>query len=212
MGDLNSLGPGILDYCARYCSREPQTARRARAQSRSFHNTHWVLGTPVGTLLRVLVRLTAPREVLEIGCFTGYATAMILEELRPGARLTSLDTSRAHIDSARNAVSPLPQEVATRFVCDDGFSWLARTSCRFDFILLDARKDGIHECYELIANALTSGGVLVVDNALLGGAVLKPERGWEVATDLFNKRLAADSAFRSTLLPVRDGLNLAVKI
>lgn len=212
MGDFNSLCPDLVDYCARYCSREPETARRARAESRGFDNAHWVLGTPVGTLLRVLVRLTAPREVLEIGCFTGYATAMILEELRPGARLTSLDTSKEHLDAARNAVSPLPQEVATRFICDDGFSWLARTSRRFDFVLLDARKDGIHDSYELIANALTSGGVLVVDNALLQGSVLKPERGWEVATDLFNKRLAADSAFLATLLPVRDGLNLAIKI
>jgi predicted O-methyltransferase YrrM len=166
----------------------------------------------VGTFLRILVRLTAPLEILEIGCFTGFATAMILEELRPGARLTCLDISRAHLDSALSAVSPLPQEVETRFVCDDGYSWLARNSCKFDFILLDARKDRIHECYELIANSLTSGGVLIVDNALLQGSVLNPKKEWEVETDLFNKRLAADSAFLCTLLPVRDGLNLAVKI
>lgn len=212
MVDVNSLGPDIGNYCASCCSREPETARRARTRSLSFESAHWVLGTPVGTLLRILVRLTAPREVLEIGCFTGYATAMILEELRPGARLTSLDTSREHLDAALNAVTPLPQEVAARFVCDDGFSWLARNSCCFDFVLLDARKEGIHDRYELIANALTSGGVLVVDNALLRGAVLKPERRWEVATHLFNKRLAADSAFLATLLPVRDGLNVAIKI
>ncbi len=212
MGDFNLPRPNMLDYCARHCSGEPEAARRARAESRSFDTTHWILGTPVGTLLRVLVRLTAPREVLEIGCFTGYATAMILEELLPGATLTSLDTSKEHLDAARKAIRPLPRKVAAHFVCDDGFSWLARTSRQFDFVLLDARKDGIHDCYEVIANALTSGGVLVVDNALLRGAVLKPERGWEVATDLFNKRLAADPGFLVTLLPVRDGLNLAIKI
>jgi caffeoyl-CoA O-methyltransferase len=161
--------------------------------------------------LELLVRLSNPQLALEVGTFTGYGAIRIARGLPEGGRLVCCelsqdwaDTARANIDSAGvgdrveirvgpalETLQALPTEPAV------GFAYI------------DADKGGYPGYYEEIVTRLLPGGLVVLDNVLLGGRVLKPEDDAARAMVALNDRIPTDDRVDAVMLAIADGVTIA---
>jgi caffeoyl-CoA O-methyltransferase len=171
------------------------------------------IGPDQGAFMALLVRLIGARRIIEIGTFTGYSSTAMALALPPDGRLLCCDVSREWTDIARQAWTDagvadkveLPQAPAT-----ETLPTLADDS--FDLAFIDADKTGYDAYYEGCLRVVRTGGLIIIDNVLQGGRVVAPEADDENARAIhaLNQKIAADERVHHVLLPLADGLTLAL--
>ncbi len=168
-----------------------------------------------GRLLKMLVRMANPRQVLEIGTFTGYSALCMAEGLlRPEAHIHTIE-----IDDEL-------EPIITRFVSrsafadritlhiGDALSIMGEIQGDFDFVFIDGNKRDYPAYYKAVMQRLSSGGYIVADNILWDGKVVEPvahNDGQTKAILEFNDLVAHDDTVEKVILPIRDGLTLIRK-
>jgi caffeoyl-CoA O-methyltransferase len=136
-------------------------------------------------------------------------TAVIAESLTDEATLISLEEDSKTFDTLSRNIMNAGLGSKVRVVQMDGFKWLEASNTKYDFILLDARKESYADNYSILIDHLASGAILVIDNVLCHGKVLKPQRDFEIAMRRFNEMLSKDYRMMVTMLPIRDGITIA---
>ncbi len=161
--------------------------------------------------LEMLVRLTGATRAVEIGTFTGYGAIRIARALAPGGSLTcfELDGERAAIARANLDEAGVSEKV--EIVVGPAIEGLRALpeNAALDFAYLDADKTGYPDYYEEIVRRLAPGGLLAVDNVLMGGRILdaEPDEG-TAAMQILNDRIIEDDRVDSVMLGMADGLTL----
>ncbi len=170
-----------------------------------------------GALLTLLTRLVNARYAVEVGTFTGYSSLCIARGLPDDGRLLCCDVSEEWTAVARQAwtAAGLQDRIELRLgPAVDTLKDLPSTP-ELDLAFIDADKGGYLAYYTELVPRLRTGGLLLVDNTLWGGAVVQPPAADDSddtrALRAFNDHLAADDRMESVLLPVADGLTLARK-
>ena len=164
-----------------------------------------------GGLLTLLARMLDARTALEIGTFTGYGAICIARGLAGGGRLTcfEVDPELAAVARANVEAAGVGDRVTIRVgPAADGLAAIPEVP-QVDLAYVDADKLAYPDYYDALVPRMRSGGLIVLDNTLLGGRVMEPgnERG-EVMNAL-NERIAADERVESVLLGLNDGMTLA---
>ena len=161
--------------------------------------------------LEMLVRLTGAMRALEIGTFTGYGAIRIARGLAPDGSLTcfELDGERAAVARANLDEAGVGEKV--EIVVGPAIEGLRALpdEAAVDFAYLDADKTGYPDYYEEIVRRLAPGGLLAVDNVLMGGRILdaEPDEG-TAAMQILNDRIIEDDRVDSVMLGMADGLTL----
>lgn len=165
-----------------------------------------------GQFLTMLVQLTAPKLIVEVGTFTGYSALAMAKGLGADGRMICCDVSETWTDVARAAweaagvadhielrISPAIDTL--RAMPDDQV---------VDLAFIDADKEGYVDYYEELMARLSPNGAILVDNTLWNGTVVEPDDTTvdTVAIRAFNAHVAADNRTTQVLLPVGDGLTL----
>lgn len=174
---------------------------------------HMLTGRLEGALLRMLVKLTRARRVLEIGLYTGYSALTMAQALPPDGEVLSCEID---VDNARVAQSFFdrsPDGRKIRVLLGPALETLQTlpTEPAFDLAFLDADKEHYGDYYHAVLPRLRRGGLLVADNTLWSGSVLKPEHDSDRAVVAFNALVQADERVENVLLTVRDGVTLIRK-
>lgn len=169
-----------------------------------------ISGYQQGRLLSIISKMTAPRNILEIGTFTGYATLCLAEGLPADGKITTLDINEelAYLPQKYFAESIYAPQIDFRLM--DAIEFLKTTNEIFDLVFIDADKENYVEYYRLIQKKIKSGSVLMFDNVLWYGNVLEEhskQKSTMVIREL-NDLAANDPNFENLILPLRDGLNL----
>ena len=166
-------------------------------------------------LVAMLARAAGGRAVLEVGLAIGYTALQVARNLRDGGRITSLECDPEMIAAAREFLRRDPAAARIEIVEGDAAETMAAQRGPFDLIYVDADKVGYPRYVELAIDRLGPGGLVVIDNLLMDGAVASAEGDghWsqasvDAARDL-NSRLAADEGLSFVLLPVGDGVGVA---
>jgi caffeoyl-CoA O-methyltransferase len=164
-----------------------------------------------GGLLTLLARMLDAREALEIGTFTGYGAICIARGLAEGGRLTcfEVDPELAAVARANVEAAGVGDRVTIKVgPAADGLAAIPEVP-QVDLAYVDADKLAYPDYYDALVPRMRAGGLIVLDNTLLGGRVMEPgnERG-EVMNAL-NERIAADERVESVLLGLNDGMTLA---
>jgi caffeoyl-CoA O-methyltransferase len=169
------------------------------------------VGRLEGVFLRMLVRMTGARRVLEIGTFTGYSALMMAEGLPEEGELITCDVDPEAEAIARDffARSPHGKKISLRM--GPALETLKTLQGPFDLAFIDADKQNYGHYYDAVLPLLRTGGLLVADNTLWSGRVLEPKSESDQAIVAFNARVAADPRVEKVLLTVRDGMMLALK-
>jgi caffeoyl-CoA O-methyltransferase len=175
------------------------------------------IGAEQGALLTLLCRAIGARRAVEVGTFTGMSSLCIARGLADGGSLLCCDINEEWTAIARRAWerAGLSDRITLRLApALDTLRSLPAEDSPIDFAFLDADKGGYRAYAEELIPRLRPGGVLAVDNVLWSGRVL-PSSGDDTADTehirAFNDWLAADPRVDSVLLPVADGLTLAVR-
>lgn len=171
-----------------------------------------------GQFMTLLVRLIGARKVIELGTYTGYSSLCIAQALPDDGELICCDLQAAWTDVARKywarageehkiTLHLRPGEETLQALIDDG------REGEFDFVFIDADKQNYTRYYEMALRLLRPGGLIAIDNTLWSGEVADPanmEPGTR-AIRRMNDRLKIDDRVYKSLLPIGDGLSLALK-
>lgn len=169
-------------------------------------------GKVEGAFLRMLVRVTGARKVVEIGTFTGYAALMMAEGLPADGELVTCDISEEYASIARRYFDRSPHGKKIRLVLAPAAGTLRGIpDGSVDFVFIDADKESYLVYYEESVRILRSGGLIAADNVLWYGRVLSPEDGDSRAIVSFNRKVMSDDRVEKVMLPVRDGVYLIRK-
>ena len=200
-------------------TRESDVARQLRSHTLEATSAHRMQVSPEqGAFMQLLVKLTGVRRAIEVGTFTGYSALVVAEALPDDGLLIACDVSEEWTSIGRTfweragvadridlrlgpAVETLDQLIA------DG------QSGSFDFAFIDADKPNYDAYYERCLTLVRRGGVIGIDNVLWGGRVADEtvrDEGTSAIRAL-NAKVQADERVDVAMLPIGDGLTLAVK-
>jgi len=199
------LAPELADYVERLTSpHEPLLAELSDETARSLGSEGMLSGPVAGRLLEVLVWLGRPQRVLEIGTFSGHSALAMAAALPEGGRIDTceLDPERAALAQRYFDRSPNGSRITLHV--GPALETIAKLEGAFDFVFVDADKDGYVDYYEAVLPRLSERGLIVADNTLFSGRVVDGE-GPIVR---FNEHVAADPRTVQVVLSVRDGMTL----
>src|ERR687896_214279 len=199
----------LVDYLARH-SRQDEVLARVERETAELPNARMATTPDEAALLTMLARLVGARRALELGTFTGYGAISIARGMADGGRLTCLELDEEYAAIARRNLEDAGVANRVEIVVGPALESLKAMPAEptFDYVFLDADKPGYPDYYEEIVPRMVPGGLLLIDNVLLGGAVTDPQDERERTMDALNNRVTADERVDSVMALVADGLTL----
>lgn len=197
----------VVDYLARHTPQDAVLERVAR-ETAELPNAVMATTPDEAGLLTMLARLVGARRALELGTFTGYGAISIARGLAPGGRLTCLELDEEYAAVARRNLEDAGVADRVEIVVGPALESLRALPAEpaFDYVFVDADKPGYPDYYEELVPRLVPGGLLLIDNVLLGGRVTAPQEERERIMDALNDRVTADDRVDSAMVLVADGL------
>ena len=209
---MRFIDEAIEQYAHDHTKEESELFRRLRDEThREMQYPQMQVGRIEGRFLKLLVRLTGARSVLEIGMFTGYSALMMAEGLPDDGHLITCDVDPKAEAIARRyfAESPHGHKIEARI--GPALDTIASLTAPLDMVFIDADKGNYVNYYEACFPLVRVGGLIVADNVLWSGRVLQPEDEDTRAIVAYNERVQADPRVENVCLTVRDGMMLAWK-
>lgn len=209
---FTALTPELHRYVVEHGARRDDVLRAVEEETAALGDIALMQTSPdEGALLTLLTQLVDARLAVEVGTFTGYGAICIARGLAPGGRLLCCEldegwagTARANLERAGVADRV---EVRVGPALDTLRSLPSERT--IDLSYVDADKSGYPEYYEELLARTRPGGLIVLDNTILGGRVLAPEDDSARAIAALNARIAADERVDVAMLAVADGVTLA---
>jgi caffeoyl-CoA O-methyltransferase len=174
----------------------------------SLSSPQMIAGPVLGRLLRLLVSMAAPRLVLEIGTFTGYSALSMAGGLPPEGRIVTCELSPERAAFAQGYFDRSPWGDRIEVRVGPALDTVNALDGPFDFVFIDADKEGYTDYYEAVVPKLSPRGVIAVDNTLSSGDVVDPVDERDRVMADFNDHVHADERTENVLLSVRDGVTL----
>ncbi|MGG6266126.1 class I SAM-dependent methyltransferase [Leptolyngbya sp. AN03gr2] len=170
-----------------------------------------------GQFMAMLVRLMQAKKALEVGVFTGYSSLSVAMALPPDGTLIACDVSEEYTSIARRywELAGVTDKIDLRIApaIDTLDELLKDQAGTFDFAFIDADKGNYANYYDRAIQLVRSGGLIAIDNVLWGGRVADETDQDKITNTIraFNTKVAQDDRIIVNLLPIADGLTLALK-
>jgi len=176
-------------------------------------NPRMMSGPVQGRFLTFLCRLMRPERVLEIGTFTGFSTICMARGMSENGLLTTIEANEEYEDVIQKYLERAGVADRVRLIIGDAKVVIPSLKGPFDLVFIDADKINYPLYYDLVIDKLRVGGILLADNVLWEGKVLNANTKEHdtQAIQAFNDRVQNDPRMENTILPLRDGLMMAVK-
>lgn len=167
-----------------------------------------------GRVLKMLVTMIRPKQVLEIGTYSGYSALCLAEGLEDGAMLHTFEINDEQEDFTRPWLENSPYADKITFYIGDALQMVPAMDIQFDLVFIDGNKRYYVDYYEMVLNKMASGGYIIADNTLWDGHVLEDDYAKDAQTlgiKKFNDKIAVDTRVEKVILPMRDGLTIIRK-
>lgn len=168
-----------------------------------------------GRVLSFISKLASPKNILEIGTYTGYSALCLAEGLQADGKLITIDPNEETNVMAANYFQRSDYAKQIELKAGDATKIIPTLSQTFDIVFIDADKRNYALYFDLVIDQVKKGGLIITDNVLWSGKVLMNEKEMDVDTKAihdFNKKVNEDKRVSNLLLPVRDGLMLMMKL
>ncbi len=205
----NLVWPEVETYAEAHSWRESDTCRALREETyRRMEFPQMVVGSLEGAFLKMMAQMVQAKRVLEIGTFTGYSALCFAEALPDDGRVITCDIDEHSVALAKTywAQSPYGGKIEVRL--GPAIETLDTLSGPFDLIFVDADKMNYLKYYRRALELMDSRGVILIDNVLWSGDVLKSKDvdSSTAAIQELNRIIAADQGVKAVLVTIRDGI------
>lgn len=213
-----TLTDGLYEYLKSVSLREPPILQRLRLETSRYPLANMQIAPEQGQFMALLIELMGAARALEVGVFTGYSALWTALALPPEGKLVACDIDESCTKVAQRywKEAGVADKIDLRLApAMETMNWLISVGEEesYDFIFIDADKESYLAYYEGALRLLRAGGLIAVDNVLWSGKVADPgaNEPSTLALRRFNEMLYRDSRVNISMLPVADGLTLAIK-
>ena len=173
-----------------------------------------IVGPAVGRLLYQLARFVNAGRVFEMGSAIGYSTIWWARGLRRGGKVYYTDGSSANAAQAEGYLQKAGVRDRVEILVGNALDLIDQVEGEFDIVFNDVDKHDYPEVFRKAAGRIRVGGLLVADNVLWSGRVADASVRDRDTTAIrsFNKMLFSDERFYSTIIPLRDGVAIGLRV
>ena len=206
-------GENILDeYVLSHSDAEPEYLYRLwRATNVHMLHGRMASGHLQGRLLKMLVKMVNPQNIIEVGTFSGYSALCMAEGLGEQGHLYTFEINDEQEPFTRKWIENSPWADKITFIIGDAAAEAKKIGKSFDFAFMDGDKRTYVETYESLLPLMNKGAFILADNTLWDGHVTDAEYDKDqqtVGIRRFNDYVTADKRVEKVLLPLRDGLTI----
>lgn len=210
---MHFLSQDLEDYIEQHSEKEP--AHLAVLNKETYQKIllpRMLSGHFQGRVLSMLSKLIRPKNILEIGTYTGYSALCLCEGMQENGQLHTIDIKEELVDFQRKHFdkSAWGHQIVQHL--GEGIGIIPTIDLTFDLVFIDADKENYLNYFELIVPKMNKGGIILSDNVLWSGKVVEPLQKNDLSTKVlleYNKLLANDPRVETVLLPIRDGLTVS---
>ncbi len=201
----------IHDYLQSVIPERPPVLREMEEHARE--NGFPIVGPLVGRLLYQLTIATRSRKICELGSGFGYSAFWFSMAIRSRGSILMTDSDKRNKRQAFNYFKKAALQSQFEFRVGDALKILKKYDGPFDIIFNDINKEDYPRVIDLVASRLKKNGLFITDNLLWSGRVMdkKPDRTTRAIQE-FTHLLYNDSRFFTTILPIRDGVSVSVRL
>jgi caffeoyl-CoA O-methyltransferase len=209
---MHFLPEKLDNYVVAHSQKEPELLQQlSRETWQKVLAPRMLSGHFQGRVLSMLSKLINPKNVLEIGTYTGYSALCLVEGIQPKGKLHTIDTNEELYDLQRKYFdkSGFGNQIIQH--TGNALNIIPTIDKTFDLVFIDADKQNYPNYLEIILPKLKSGSVILSDNVLWTGKVIEKIQKGDKDTEAllkYNKMINEHSQLETVLLPIRDGLTL----
>ena len=209
---MHFLPEKLDNYVVAHSQKEPELLQQlSRETWQKVLAPRMLSGHFQGRVLSMLSKLINPKNVLEIGTYTGYSALCLAEGIQPKGKLHTIDTNEELYDLQRRYFDKSGFGNQIIQYTGNAINIIPKIDKTFDLVFIDADKQNYPNYLEIILPKLKSGSVILSDNVLWTGKVIEELQKGDKDTEAllkYNKMINEHSQLETVLLPIRDGLTL----
>ncbi len=210
---MHFLPQDIDNYVVNHSQQEPQILQQLSKETwQKVLNPRMLSGAFQGRVLSMISKLMQPKNILEIGTYTGYSALCLAEGMHSKGKIITIDKNE-ELETLQNKYfeksgfrNQIEQKVG------NAIEIIPQIEDKFDLVFIDADKSNYINYFHLIIDKMNPGGIILSDNVLWSGKVVEELNPKDVDTKVlleYNKLLNSDDRIETVLLPIRDGLTVS---
>ena len=206
--------PEDLDnYVVSHSENEPELLQQLNRETyQKILQPRMLSGHYQGRILNMISKLVSPKNILEIGTYTGYSALCLAEGLDEKGLLHTIDHNEELVDFQKKYFDRSPYKDQLRQYLGNALDIVPTIKASFDLVFIDADKSNYSNYFNLVIDKMNKGGVILSDNVLWSGKVVEtpdPKDEDTKALISYNKLLKNDSRIETIMLPIRDGITIS---
>ncbi len=213
---MHFLPQQLDDYVVAHSENEPELLQQlTRETYQKILQPRMLSGHYQGRVLSMISKLVIPKNILEIGTYTGYSALCLAEGMQNNGELDTIDINEELVDFQRKYFDKSQYGNQIHQHLGNALEIIPKLNKTFDLVFIDADKPNYVNYFHTIIDKLNVGGIILSDNVLWSGKVieaLKPDDASTKALLEYNALLKNDPRVETVLLPIRDGLTISRKL
>ena len=210
---MHFLSEDLENYIEQHSENEPELLKQLNKETyQKILLPRMLSGHFQGRVLSMFSKLIRPKNILEIGTYTGYSALCLCEGMQETGTLHTIDIKEELIDFQRKYFDKSPWGKQIFQHLGEATNIIPTLSLKFDLVFIDADKENYINYFNLILPKMNKGGIILSDNVLWSGKVLQPLDPSDLSTKIlleYNQILKNDKRVETVLLPIRDGLTVS---
>lgn len=209
---MHFISEDLENYVADHSQKEPQLLKELDIEThQKIMQPRMLSGHFQGRVLSMLSKIINPKNILEIGTYTGYAALCLAEGLQKNGTLDTIDINEELVEIQEKyfGLSDHKNQITSHL--GNALEIIPTLNKKFDLVFIDADKENYINYYNMIVPMMNKGGIILSDNVLWSGKVLEELNPKDMSTKIlmeYNRIINKDSRVETVLLPIRDGLTI----
>jgi len=211
---MDFLSEEIEEYVIKHTEKEPQILNELNHETwEKVLIPRMLSGHLQGRVLSMLSHMISPKNVLEIGTYTGYSALCFTEGLQEGGEIHTIDINEELETMVKRYIEKSNLKNTVFNHIGNAVDIIPALNKKFDLVFIDADKTNYSNYYDLVFDKVKSGGYIIADNVLWSGKVVQKNNLDDDTKALieYSKKIHNDNRVQNVLFPIRDGLMIARK-
>lgn len=214
---MHFITEDLDNYVVAHSEDEPELLQQLNRETyQKILQPRMLSGHYQGRVLSMISKLINPKNILEIGTYTGYSALCLAEGMQKGGVIHTIDINEELVDFQRKYFNKSGYGNQIYQHLGNALDIIPKLDIPFDLVFIDADKENYSNYFNVIINRLNTGAIILSDNVLWSGKVLdttfKKEDTSTPALIEYNRLLKEDKRIETVVLPIRDGLTISRKL